>query len=90
MGRPVLIDFFAEWCGPCRIQTPTMEALKKEYEGRADVLKVDVDKDGKAATKYNIYVVPTIVLEKDGEELQRWLGVTTKEELAKAIDGALK
>lgn len=67
-----------------------MEALKKEYEGQADVKKIDVDKDGEAATKYNIYVVPTIVLEKDGEELRRWMGVTTKEELAKAIDEALK
>lgn len=84
------MDFFAEWCGPCRMQTPTMLELEADYEGRAEIKKVDVDKEGELASKYSIFVVPTLVLEKDGVELKRWMGVTSKEELEQALNDALK
>ncbi|OPX78023.1 MAG: thioredoxin [Methanosaeta sp. PtaB.Bin039] len=84
------MDFFAEWCGPCRMQTPTMLELEAEYEGRAEIKKVDVDKEGDVASKYNIFVVPTLVLEKDGKELRRWMGVTSKEELIRALEDSLR
>ncbi len=89
LGKPVLIDFFAVWCGPCRMQTPIMEELEKKYEGRIEIKKVDVDKNMDLANRYNIMVVPTIVLEKDDKEVRRWLGVTSKEELSRAIDEIL-
>ncbi|MCX8206984.1 MAG: thioredoxin [Methanothrix sp.] len=89
LDKPVLIDFFATWCGPCRMQTPIMEELEKKYSGRIEIKKVDVDSNMELANRYNIMVVPTIVLEKDGKEVRRWLGVTPKEELSNAIDELL-
>lgn len=72
------------------MQTPTMLELEAEYEGRAEIKKVDVDKEGDVASKYNIFVVPTLVLEKDGKELRRWMGVTSKEELIRALEDSLR
>lgn len=89
MDKPVLMDFFATWCGPCRMQTPIMEELEKKYAGRIEIKKIDVDRNMELANRYNIMVVPTIVLEKDGREVRRWLGVTSKEELSSAIDEIL-
>lgn len=89
MEKPVLMDFFAEWCGPCRMQTPIMEELEKKYGERIEIKKIDVDRNMELANRYNIMVVPTIILEKDGKEVRRWLGVTSKEELSSAIDAIL-
>lgn len=89
LDKPVLMDFFATWCGPCRMQTPIMEELEKKYAGRIEIKKIDVDRNMELANRYNIMVVPTIVLEKDGREVRRWLGVTSKEELSSAIDEIL-
>lgn len=89
MDKPVLMDFFAEWCGPCRMQTPIMEELEKKYSGKIEIKKIDVDRNIELANRYNIMVVPTIILEKDGKEVRRWLGVTSKEELSSAIDAVL-
>lgn len=89
MDKPVLMDFFAEWCGPCRMQTPIMEELEKKYSGKIEIKKIDVDRNMELANRYNIMVVPTIILEKDGKEVRRWLGVTSKEELSSAIDAIL-
>lgn len=85
MNKPTLLDFYADWCGPCRIMSPIMMELEAEYEDRADIRKVNVDNEGEMATKYSIFVVPTIVLEKDGVEIRRWVGVTSKKELEKAL-----
>ncbi|NYT01812.1 MAG: thioredoxin [Methanosarcinales archaeon] len=90
MGKPVLMDFFAEWCGPCRMQTPIMLELEAEYEDRAEIKKIDVDRESELAKKYSIFVVPTVVLEKDGKEVKRWMGVTSREELVQALEDALK
>jgi thioredoxin 1 len=91
MAKLVLMDFYADWCGPCRLQGPIFEALAEEQEFRekAEFRKVNVDKEGDLAAEKGIMVVPTVILEKDGVEVQRWMGVTSKEELIKAINKAL-
>ena len=90
MAKPVLMDFYADWCGPCKMQTPIIEALEKELGDKADFKKVNVDKEGDLAMEKGIMVVPTLILEKDGVELKKWVGVTSKEELTKALNDALK
>jgi thioredoxin 1 len=86
MAKPILMDFYADWCGPCKMQTPIMEELERDLKDGAEFKKINVDKEGDLASKYNIFVVPTLVLEKDGQEINRWMGVTSKEELTKAIN----
>lgn len=92
MAKLVLMDFYADWCGPCKMQGPIFEALAEdeEYRDKAEFRKVNVDKEGELAAEKSIMVVPTVILEKDGVEVQRWMGVTSKEELIKAINTALK
>jgi len=90
MAKIVLMDFYADWCGPCRMQGPIFEDLEKEFGEKAEFRKVNVDKEGDLAAEKGIFVVPTLILEKDGVELKKWIGVTSKEELSRAIDEALK
>jgi thioredoxin 1 len=90
MAKIVLMDFYADWCGPCRMQAPIFEDLAKEFGERAKFMKVNVDKEGDLAAEKGIFVVPTLILEKDGVELKKWIGVTSKEELSRAINEALK
>ena len=90
MTKPILMDFYADWCGPCRIQGPILEEIKVAFEGKAEIKKINVDKENDLATKYGIFVVPTLILEKDGKEVNKWTGVTSKEELTAALDAALK
>ena len=90
MAKLVLMDFYADWCGPCRIQGPIIEALAEDFKDKAEFKKVNVDKEGDLAVEKGIIVVPTLILEKDDVELNRWSGVTSKEELTKAINEALK
>ncbi len=91
MAKLVLMDFYADWCGPCRLQGPIFEEMEKDEElcRKAEFRKVNVDKEGDLAAEKGIMVVPTVILEKDGVEVQRWMGVTAKEELTKAINKAL-
>ena len=91
MAKLVLMDFYADWCGPCRLQGPIFEEMEKDEElcRKAEFRKVNVDKEGDMAAEKGIMVVPTVILEKDGVEVQRWMGVTSKEELVKAINKAL-
>jgi thioredoxin 1 len=83
------MDFYADWCGPCRLQAPIFEELARDYSDKAEFKKINVDKEGDLAIEKGIMVVPTIILEKDGQEIQKWMGVTAKEELIKAINKAL-
>jgi thioredoxin 1 len=83
------MDFYADWCGPCRLQAPIFEELARDYSDKAEFKKINVDKEGDLAIEKGIMVVPTIILEKDGHEIQKWMGVTAKEELIKAINKAL-
>lgn len=83
--KPVLVDFFAVWCGPCKMMTPILEQLKKKVGDKADVIKVDVDKNPKVSIKYQIQSVPTLILFKKGLPVWRKSGVSTADELEKII-----
>ena len=76
MGKPVLIDFYADWCGPCRLQSPIVEELAKRMGNQVEVKKINVDDHMDLANKYRIYVVPTLIIEKDQREIKRIEGLT--------------
>lgn len=82
-------DFYAEWCGPCKLQTPIIKALEKEYEGKIKFEVIDVDKNEKIAGKYHISSIPTVVIEKDGVIVKRHIGVVSKITLKKELDKLL-
>jgi len=90
MSKPVLYDFFATWCGPCRMQTPIIEDLEKKMGEAVEFRKIDVDQNMELAEKYDIRVVPTLIIEKDGKVVQSLEGVTdaaTLEKLLKPLVG---
>jgi len=76
MGKPVLIDFYADWCGPCRLQTPIVEEFARRMGDQVEVKKLNVDDNMDVANRYRIYVVPTLIIEKDGKEVRRVEGLT--------------
>ncbi len=90
MSKVVLMDFYAEWCGPCKMQDPIMEELKKKLGDKVEFKKVDVDTNMELATKYTIHAVPTLILEKDGTLFKRYVGVTRANVLEADINAALK
>lgn len=83
---PVMIDFFANWCGPCKMLSPVIDDIAKEYNGKLKVVKIDVDKAGEAATKFGVMSIPTIVFVKDGEEVGRSVGALPKQALVKELE----
>ena len=86
---PVFVDFWAEWCGPCRMVSPVVEELASEYEGKVSFVKVNVDEAGELASKYNVFSIPTLAIFKDGEVVTQKVGAGTKESLKTMIDGQI-
>lgn len=85
----VLVDFFATWCGPCKMLAPVVEELSTEYEGKAKIAKLDVDQASHVAGEFGVQSIPTIIIFKDGQEVDRMIGFQGKEVLKDHIDNAL-
>ncbi len=82
---PVLVDFWAEWCGPCKMMAPTVDAIATEYAGKLKVVKVDVDENGGTAMRYNIRGIPTLLLFKEGRVVEQRVGAVGKSEVLKMV-----
>lgn len=78
-GKPVVIDFWAEWCGPCRMITPVIDELAAQYDGRVVIGKCDVDENDSVAVKYGVRNIPTVIFIKNGEVIDRQVGAATRD-----------
>src|SRR5262252_3450178 len=85
-GQPVLVDFWAEWCGPCRRLAPTVDALASEFDGRATVAKLNVDENPSVPGRYAIRGIPTLLIFKQGELAETIVGLKPKEDIAKMLE----
>ncbi len=86
---PVVVDFWAPWCGPCRMMAPIIEEFAKDYEGKAKVCKLNTDEARDSAMEFGISAIPTIIVFKGGQVQKKWVGLTSKKDLASAVDELL-
>lgn len=82
----VLVDFFAEWCGPCKMVAPILEELSDELEGKVEIFKIDVDSNPDVASEYGVMSIPTLILFKDGDAIDEMVGFQPKDSLKAAIE----
>jgi len=87
---PVLVDFWANWCGPCKMAGPVIDQLEKDYAGKIKVGKLDVDENPQISQKYAVMSIPTVIIFKDGKEIKRQVGFPGKEGYIKILEEALK
>ncbi|MBQ7907437.1 MAG: thioredoxin [Clostridia bacterium] len=83
---PVIVDFYADWCGPCKMIAPHLEEIEREYEGKVKILKVNVDTDGELAVKFGIISIPTLIVFENGEPTKKVVGYQNKNQLINLIN----
>ena len=88
-ANPVFVDFWAEWCGPCRIVGPVVEQLSEEYGDKVNFVKVNIDENNELAQKFNVFSIPTLAIFKDGQVVSQKVGAATKESFKTMIDSSL-
>ncbi len=86
---PVMIDFWAEWCNPCKMISAAVDAVALEFEGKAKVMKVNVDEEREIASRFNIMQIPTLLFFKDGKVVDQWVGATSRDTLAKKLQNLI-
>ncbi len=84
---PVLVDFWAEWCGPCKALAPIIDELATEYAGKAKIGKLDTDANRTVSTQYSVSAIPTVILFQGGEIKEKFVGLRSKQDFARALDG---